>query len=80
MARVTIRAVNAAIAAAGLSAELVRGRGYFYFIGADVERAPATSVLVYHLSALTVDGWLRELRDIIATVPPLSTTPATFRV
>lgn len=59
--RVTLNAVNAAIRAAGGTEELVRGEGYFYFIGGS--SVWWDSVPVYHLTALSIDEWVAEWRD-----------------
>lgn len=59
MARTTINKVNAALKTAGHDAELVKGAGYFYFVGPD---APVYSsgVYVYHLNSFDVAQWVRE--------------------
>jgi hypothetical protein len=56
--RTTIAKVNAALKAAGHDAELVRGRGYFYFVSTPA--LTEDSVNVFHLGALTVDEWVAE--------------------
>lgn len=72
--RLTIAAVNAALRSEGIAAELVRGRGYFYFAGAAFDRAPSTMVIVVRLGQIpTVEGWVREARDLIAKIPPVAT-------
>ena len=61
----TSRQINDAIHERGISAVLMKGRGYFYFSGPDVELAPSTSVWGYHLSELNLSQWLAELDRII---------------
>ncbi|WP_082789640.1 protelomerase family protein, partial [Acetobacter malorum] len=61
--RLTFRAVNAAIAAEGIVAELVQGDGYLYFVGDDVEHADGTSVMVPRLNLFSLDRWLEEARS-----------------
>lgn len=57
---ITIKAVNKAIASRNIKAELVRGSGYFYFVGPDVEYAGTTSVMVPRLNDLTLAQWIEE--------------------
>lgn len=57
-----IRTVNKAIAEAGIRAQLVRGTGYYYFVGDDVSVTRATGVYVYRLNELTLEEWLEEAR------------------
>ena len=40
--------------------ELVRGRGYYYFVGGDTAGWSQSGVYVYHLDELTLDAWLDE--------------------
>jgi hypothetical protein len=58
--RVTLNNVNAAIKAAGGEQELVRGNGYFYFIGGNALSWPSSSVYVFHLTTFTVAEWVGE--------------------
>lgn len=62
MKRVTLAAVNAALREAGIDAELVGGRGYFFFVGDDVARAYTTSVMTPRLGGMTVEEWVGEAR------------------
>jgi hypothetical protein len=57
--------VNKALRAAGFQEELVRGNGYFYFVGGDAASWPSSSVLVYSITGLTVAQWIAE-RDLLA--------------
>jgi hypothetical protein len=66
---ITIRTVNKAIAARGVAAQLVKGRGYYYFVGDAVSRATHTGVMVFRLNQLTVSEWLDELDRVLATIP-----------
>ena len=62
--RVTLSAVNKALAQEGIKAELVRGEGYFYFVGDDVDLSEEQGVYgVYRLSELSVERWLQEAKD-----------------
>ena len=61
----TLRQINGAIHERGISAVLMKGRGYFYFSGPAVELAPSTSVCVYQLNELTLAQWMAELDRIL---------------
>lgn len=62
--RTTLAAVNKALAAAGIDAELVKGRGYFYFVGSDMDYADEQGVYgVFRLSDLSVTQWVEEARS-----------------
>lgn len=61
MTRITLTAVNAALEAAGIKAELMRstiGGGYHYFIGEDVERVMTATVYVAHTTTYTIPQWV----------------------
>jgi hypothetical protein len=61
MARLTIAAVNKALAARGSKDELVKGNGYFYFWGDTAITWYCSSVYVCKLNHIpTVEGWLRQ--------------------
>ena len=62
--RTTLAAVNKALAAAGIDAELVKGRGYFYFVGSDMDYAEEQGVYgVFRLSDLSVTQCVEEARS-----------------
>jgi len=62
--RTTLAAVNKALAAAGIDAELVKGDGYFYFVGQDVELAREQGVYgVFRLNDLSLEQWVEEARQ-----------------
>lgn len=60
--RRTINTVNKALVTAGLAMTLVKGEGYFYFVGAGV-KDDAEGVYVYKLSDLSVEEWVSEGKD-----------------
>jgi hypothetical protein len=64
--RLTFRAVNAALAAAGAAEVLTKGDGYFYFMEGDAHCWPATMVYVTRLNDLTVEQWIGEWRSLRA--------------
>lgn len=60
----TLKKVNAELVRLGIRAELVRGDGYFYFVGEDVELALEQGVYgVFRLNDLTLDQWVEEARQ-----------------
>lgn len=62
MTKLTLKTVNAALKAAGHQEELVKGDGYFYFVGGDsAEWKAGTAVYTVRLNDLTVGLWIREL-------------------
>lgn len=63
-----LRTINKAIASKGIAVELVKGDGYFYFVGEAVENADTSSVMVFRLNDLTLDQWMEELDSIIAEI------------
>ena len=65
-AMIQLRTVNNEIAKRGISAELVKGDGYFYFVGDAVEHADAASVYVNSLNELPLSRWMEELDDYVA--------------
>jgi len=69
----TLKAVNKAIAARGIKAELIQGDGYLYFVGDDVEYAHTTSVSVCRLNHLTLERWMQELDDFVAETKKVKT-------
>jgi hypothetical protein len=64
--RITINNINKALADAGINAELIKGKGYFYFFGDDVDTCNTTSVYVYRLTSFTIDQWVREATNLKA--------------
>jgi len=56
----TRAAVNKAIASLG-DIELVKGNGYFYFVGNSVS-VDAGGVYVYGIKELTLDQWVEEAK------------------
>lgn len=77
MPRLTIAAVTAAIQPIAPGCELIKGEGYFYFIGPELERAREASVYVTRLTDLTLERWVAEAAQIMATVEPIA-EPGTF--
>lgn len=61
----TLKAVNKAIAARGIKAELVKGADFFYFTGDAVGHMDTTKVYVTHLNDLPFDRWMDELDGFV---------------
>lgn len=57
--------INKELAKLGHSAELVKGGGYFYFIGDDIAEGQIDSVYVYKLNELSLSQWLEEASEAI---------------
>lgn len=66
MARLTLKAINAALEAAGHPERLVKGDGYFYFTEGETEIWPVTMVCLYRLTSLTLEQWLAEHAELKA--------------
>ena len=60
----SLKKINAALADAGISDKLVRGEGYFYFIGPNADRWPTSSVMVCHLNQLTLRQWVQAYYEL----------------
>lgn len=61
-----IKQFNKQIADKGIAAELVKGDGYFYFVGEAIDETKVdSSVMVYAFRHLTLDQWWEELRSRI---------------
>ena len=58
----SLKKVNKALAAEGLKMELVKGAGYFYFLGEDVDLA-REGVYVYRLNELSLETWIEEAKS-----------------
>ena len=68
MTTATIKNVNASLAASGIPLELVRGKGYHYFIY-DCDGAYDTySVMVYRTSQVTIKGWLEYAQEALTSI------------
>ena len=63
---VTINQINKALKAAGIDkVELVKGKGYFYFVGDGLPSVSNASVNVYRLKQLSIEQWVDECKSII---------------
>ena len=62
--RVTLKRINAALAAAGFEGiELVRGAGYFYLDGPALEW-PRSSIMTNGLWTMSVEEWVSAARTL----------------
>lgn len=65
----TLKKVNAELARTGIRAELVKGDGYFYFSGQDVELAQEQGVYgVFRLNDLSLEQWVEEARQRVQDI------------
>lgn len=62
--KLTLKRVNAALAAKGIAERLVQGRGYLYFTDGDSHKWYSSSVAVCWLNHLTLEQWLAEHREL----------------
>lgn len=63
----TIKNINAALKAAGIDAEIVRGKGYFYFTGPAMDLAKEQGVYgVARLGDLPIERWVEEAKAKIS--------------
>lgn len=64
MARVTFNNINKALKEAGISAELHKGYGYYYFSGDSVDYAKEQGVYgLRNLTGLSIEEWVEEARE-----------------
>jgi hypothetical protein len=66
MANVTRAQVNKAIKSLG-QIELIKGNGYFYFVG-DSVIVDASGVYVNSIGQLTLDQWIAEAKEVISEI------------
>lgn len=63
MSRATLKAVNRAVAKAGIPLELVRGEGYHYWVYDTASRWETVSVYMPYTNSVSVDCWLEWARQ-----------------
>jgi len=64
--KATKKSIDAALKSAGISAEIVKGNGYFYFSGDSMNLAKQQGVYgVCRYSDLSVERWVDECRDLM---------------
>lgn len=64
--RVTRKIVNDALRARGRDESLRQGDGYFYFGGGEAVNWLSSSVMVRHISELTLEQWLAEFDKLLS--------------
>lgn len=57
----TLRKINEAVSSTGL--ELVRGTGYFYVSGENVERLPETIIYAFRINHLSLEQWVCRISE-----------------
>lgn len=61
---VSLKQINAALAAKGAAERLFKGNGYFYFSEGSADSWYSASVFVNRLSQLTLKQWLAEYESL----------------
>jgi|GEM_PF-2185171 len=62
--QVTLNVINRYLALSGQAEQLVKGRGYFYFVNVGPLKVPSTSICVARINDLTWDQWMDELTKV----------------
>ena len=62
----SVKTVNKTLLAMGISAELVKGKGYFYIAGEDVSNISTTMICVSKFSDMTDSQWIEEVKNLLA--------------
>ena len=62
----SVKTVNKTLLAMGISAELVKGKGYFYITGEDVSNISTTMICVSKFSDMTDSQWIEEVKNLLA--------------
>ena len=62
----SVKTVNKTLLAMGISAELVKGKGYFYITGEDVSNISTTIRCVSKFSDMTDPRWIEEVKNLLA--------------
>jgi hypothetical protein len=57
--------VNQAVAKLGHKEKLVKGKGYYYWVGGRATRFKTSGVYVFRLNQLTLKQWVDDLKDKI---------------
>ena len=59
--QMTLNGFNRVLALSGHPEQLIKGRGYFYFINVGACKVPSTSICVARINDLTWEQWEDEL-------------------
>jgi hypothetical protein len=62
---ITVKAVNDALASLGIDGKLVKGFGYYYFVGPAFDQHKNTSIHIRVLRRLSLKQWVKEATDIL---------------
>lgn len=65
----TVGDINKALRARGIKDKLVRGSGYYYFVG-DASAWPDNAVHVYNVSDLDLDAWIAHYERLKREADP----------
>ena len=77
--RLTLKAVNTALAEAGSSEILVRGHGFHYFAQGSPARWPTCLVMKPRLADYTLEQWVIVWRNMLDILPHLDLLVAALR-
>jgi hypothetical protein len=58
--KLTLDKVNKELKKQGYDTTLVKGEGYFYFVGKEAWNFSCQSVYVFRLNELTLEEWIKE--------------------
>jgi hypothetical protein len=61
---ITLPQVNNALRKAGIKDELVKGEGYFYFMGDEASGWRDSAVHVFRLNEMTVQQWVDQYKEL----------------
>lgn len=61
----SVKTVNKTLLAMGISAELVKGKGYFYLVGEATKGLRTTMICVSKFSDMTDSQWIEEVKNIL---------------
>jgi len=61
--KVSRAAINKEIKKLGYEAELIKGEGYFYFVGKDVD--VSVGIYVNKIDELSFEEWIEEFKSLI---------------
>lgn len=62
--KVSLTAVNSALKQIGADETLVKGKGYFYFIGGESTEWNQQSVYVFSIKELSIEQWITEYQNL----------------
>jgi hypothetical protein len=61
--KLTLKKVNKELKKQGYDTKLVKGEGYFYFVGKEAWDFKCQSVYVFRLNDLSLEQWVKEYEE-----------------